>query len=438
MRQRSTIAATTSAVTLVSIGLAAGVVATSLLVAVLFSNNNRKKTRDENECDEKAQQEEIPRSVLLQHAHNQRLGLPSLILLVRHGESEGNADHTLYRTKPDNLVCLTAAGIQQAQQAGQRVEEILQCYEKSAQKMRLDRIHLVVSPFERTLQTAQAMKPYVQHRIVRTDIQLQIREQEFGNLQGDDFQAFRAQQKCVGRLWYRFPTGESGADVYDRVSSWWNESVLEVNQRVGYPPVDALVVVTHGLTMRFVLMQLYHWSPTTFHSVWNAENCDIYVLHKDLNKPGRSPYVLDDFNGDAPQSSIDLKVDFKNGTSKVYRLKDYLSIPPPRTTRLKRIQQRLAQQHGLDTNEIERISFLPFVDDKGATHPVQGSSSSSSSSSRGVGSMSVDAAGSNTKRPPDPEMSCRFPNFDWAVSQRGTLETIPSSSSDRDESEDGD
>ena len=31
----------------------------------------------------------------------------------------------------------------------------------------------------------------------------------------------------------------------------------------------AVVVVTHGLTMRLILMQLFHWSPNTFHTVWS-------------------------------------------------------------------------------------------------------------------------------------------------------------------------
>jgi len=35
--------------------------------------------------------------------------------------------------------------------------------------------------------------------------------QEFGNLQGEEFKAWRHEQASVGRFWYRFPTGESGA-----------------------------------------------------------------------------------------------------------------------------------------------------------------------------------------------------------------------------------
>ena len=48
------------------------------------------------------------------------------------------------------------------------------------------------------------------------NIDPRIREQEFGNIQGDDFMAFRTEQQKVGRFYYRFPTGESGADVWDR------------------------------------------------------------------------------------------------------------------------------------------------------------------------------------------------------------------------------
>ena len=110
----------------------------------------------------------------------------------------------------------------------------------------------------------------------------------------------------MGRFFYRFPTGESGADVYDRVKSWWADAVQHVNLRPGYQPVDGLVVVTHGLTLRCILMQLFGWSPTTFQSVWNAGNCAVYVLRKDLALPGASPYALDLTAGDAPRRSAGL------------------------------------------------------------------------------------------------------------------------------------
>lgn len=381
----------------------------------------------------------------LQEAIERRHRLPSLIILVRHGESEGNADNTLYRTKPDNLVELTQKGIQQSKKAGERIKNLFDQYDKEQQQLReklrsrqqiqqhrglrescaenrnqnddgddpratsattesataasslhtnIKRVHLIISPFERTMQTAAAMRSALEYLIVRTDIQPRIREQEFGNLQGDDFQLFRNEQKKVGRFWYRFPTGESGSDVYDRVQSWWFDSVLNVNERVGYAPINALVVVTHGLTMRFVLMQLYGWSPTTFHSIWNADNCDIYVLRKDLTKPGLSPYILDETHGgNMPKSSIDLLVEFHEDNreevegaigddsptesneerrrrgqqrkQKQFRLSGYLSLPPPRTKQLELVKQKLFEQYPEEIANVDRIKsimFLPFTD----------------------------------------------------------------------------
>ena len=47
------------------------------------------------------------------------------MILLRHGESEGNADTTLYRTKADNLIELTDVGTAQAEAAGRRIRDIV-------------------------------------------------------------------------------------------------------------------------------------------------------------------------------------------------------------------------------------------------------------------------------------------------------------------------
>merc|ERR1712187_8932 len=107
--------------------------------------------------------------------------------------------------------------------------------------------------------------------------------------------------------------GESGADAYDRVKNWWDDTLLRLNARSGYEDVDNIVVITHGLTMRLILMQLYGWSPNTFHTVWNAGNCDVYVLAKDLSLQTRYPYKLDPDEGDMPKSTVHLSVDMCNG-----------------------------------------------------------------------------------------------------------------------------
>jgi len=234
---------------------------------------------------------------------------------------QGNTDESVYHDKADNLVELTPKGAEQARMAGVRIKGMLGSD---------DVVAMHVSPFERTLETAHIIRRELGAQVRFCHIEPLIREQEFGNLQGDGFTACRKEQLSVGRFFYRFPTGESGSDVYGRTKLWWTSSVLPINERPGYDPVDVLVVVTHGLTMRLILMQLFGWSPNTFGSVWNARNCSCYVLNKDLCKPGSSPYVLDHVDGDKVESSIDLIVHFKDGTQDTKLLTDYLSIPSPR------------------------------------------------------------------------------------------------------------
>jgi broad specificity phosphatase PhoE len=330
-----------------------------------------------------------------------RKRLPSLVILVRHGESEGNVDVKKWQATADNKIRLTPRGILQAEEAGRRIESIFRTYERD-HGTPMDRVHIHVSPFERTMETARHARRAFDRRVVRHHICPRLREQEFGNTQGECFEAHRIEQRRVGRFWYRFPTGESGADVYDRVKSWWDDSLLASNERYGYDHVNAVVVFSHGLALRFTLMQLFSWSPTTFHSVYNVHNCDMYVLKKDLNKPGISPYVLDVHNGDMPRSSIDVMVTFRDhpprrattdtaaaattaitpneegatttptvGTTRettetrrvVFKLNDYLNIPPPRMTRIDIVKRKLAEQYPDDipsVDEIENISFMPF------------------------------------------------------------------------------
>jgi hypothetical protein len=126
-----------------------------------------------------------------------------------------------------------------------------------------------------------------------------------------------------------------------------------------------------------------------YHSVWNAGNCDVYVLRKDLSKPGAQPYVLDKKFGDVPRSSIDVMIESRlSGEKKILKLKDYLSVPPPRTTRLRLVKQMLQEQYPdeVDANDVKSIVFMPFVEGP----VIKGRSTSGVSSSHGRDSVDDD------------------------------------------------
>merc|ERR1711918_307974 len=84
-----------------------------------------------------------------------------------------------------------------------------------------------------------------------------IREQDFGNFQ--DIQSMaecKGARNRFGRFFYRFPNGESGADVYDRVSTWL-ESLFREMEYGGIDETTTVLLVTHGLTARLFLMRWY-------------------------------------------------------------------------------------------------------------------------------------------------------------------------------------
>ena len=131
------------------------------------NNNNRKKKKKNEDC---SKHDENDNYDWQRWAESQRRRLPGTIILVRHGESEANANHSMWQTIPDNLLGLTVEGAEQASEVGQRVAHVLE-------RQCCQRVHLVVSPYERTLQTAARLRVAFEPYIVRTDIESRIREQ---------------------------------------------------------------------------------------------------------------------------------------------------------------------------------------------------------------------------------------------------------------------
>jgi len=273
-----------------------------------------------------------------------RLLLPERIILVRHGESEANLDPGIYTVKGDNRIELTDRGSEQAIEAGLKLKALIGD----------EPVHMFISPFQRAYQTARNIRKNL--NIQWTTVDPLIREQEMGNLQRN-FEAQREIQKAIGRFWYRFDSGESGADVYGRVSLFWNV-IKTLNLNPDHPHVSNVLVVTHGLTMRLLLMRLFHWSPDTFETVWNPNNCEIWVLKKNLDLRSDLPYELDLEEGAGLRATLDVRVTFKNREEALLKLEDYLSLPPPRTVQKELAKQVLAKQHNLKVEDIEDIDFF--------------------------------------------------------------------------------
>ena len=138
-------------------------------------------------------------------------------------------------------------------------------------------------------QTVEALGLGVPREDVR--IEPRLREQDWANFQDP---ADIAEQKRLrneyGHFYYRFTHGESGSDVYDRVSTFleslWRYIEAKPADSGSHPMSNqSLVIVTHGLTMRLFCMRWFHWSVEYFESLENPVNGGHVVL---VRQPDRS------------------------------------------------------------------------------------------------------------------------------------------------------
>lgn len=196
---------------------------------------------------------------------------PKRIILVRHGESEGNADKNMHEIKPDYTLNLTVKGIKQAKQAGKEIQNMIG----------QETLHVYLSPLYRTRQTYQYIEESVKANVVKAFEDPRIREQDWGHLRNPESNdAIEQERDEFGVFYYRVQDGESGADVYDRVSVFL-ETLYRDFQKPDYP--QNTLIVTHGMTLRLFLMRWFHWSVEEFEKIKNPKNCQIVVMEKGAN-----------------------------------------------------------------------------------------------------------------------------------------------------------
>jgi broad specificity phosphatase PhoE len=182
----------------------------------------------------------------------------------------GNDDETLFTKIPDWKIPLSHQGRQQAREAGERIQEIIGP----------SRVFFYVSPYRRTNQTLDEIKRSIAARnVLFTREEPRLREQDFGNFQDYHLiQASKKEREGFGRFFYRFPHGESGADVFDRVSAFCGTFHRDLAQ-IEDPEATA-VFVTHGITARLFVMRWLHWSVEDFEALHNPPNCGLLHLQR--------------------------------------------------------------------------------------------------------------------------------------------------------------
>mmetsp|Transcript_136103 Transcript_136103/g.261459 ORF Transcript_136103/g.261459 Transcript_136103/m.261459 type:complete len:584 (-) Transcript_136103:29-1780(-) len=199
-------------------------------------------------------------------------GRPRRLIFVRHGESEANADRTLTQRVPDHAVHLTAKGREQALQAGKILKDGV---------VGNGSVTFIVSPYVRTRETFNGIAQAWKGQELRCREDVRIREMEFGNYDDVNMSEKLKEKMKFGAFYYRFQSGESPADVYDRASIFietlyrsWEDNTNE-----------NVVIVSHGTMILVLLLRFFRWSIEDYEALMPLQNGEMVVLERPLKDP---------------------------------------------------------------------------------------------------------------------------------------------------------
>lgn len=224
------------------------------------------------------------------------MGMPNYLVLVRHGESEGNvanrlsragdnsAFDELFRRRHSSSFCLTTRGISQAVAAGNWIRENL--------PIQFDRCY--ASEYIRAMETAAFLGLSPEYRWY---LEYHLREREWGkldNLPDDERKNVFArdlEDRGKSLFFWRPPGGESLADVCtNRADRFLNTLHREMDSKNA-------IVVCHGEIMDAIIFRIEHLHAFNFDDYYQdrkrkIENGQVVVYSRvDPLSGEQAPYL---------------------------------------------------------------------------------------------------------------------------------------------------
>lgn len=217
------------------------------------------------------------------------------LLLIRHGESEGNVAATEARLEGAEVIAvpardadvnLSSTGQEQAKALGAALARI-------AEEFRPDAV--VSSPYARALQTAEIAVEAAGWP-VKVQLDERLRDRELGILdrltrRGVEkrYPEEAERREWLGKMYYRPPGGESWADVALRLRSVLDElNNLGSGHRVMLVCHDALIMLFRYVLEGMTEKELLDLAAST--SVLNAS------ITRFVRPAGEGPWTLESFN----------------------------------------------------------------------------------------------------------------------------------------------
>ncbi len=191
---------------------------------------------------------------------------PKRIIVMRHGESQEDVDKSVYAHTADLDIGLSPRGQEQSIEIGNKLAEIL----------RSGRVHFYLSPGLRLKQTYDIISAGFSPNINSTHtVEDLILKQNWGDVTVDNRREIEIARYKEGVLVYKFPNGESGAELLERFRTFIYNLRKEF-ERDDFP--DNVVILTHGFEMRIFLITWFDWSHAFFETLANPRNCELKTI----------------------------------------------------------------------------------------------------------------------------------------------------------------
>lgn len=137
-------------------------------------------------------------------------------------------------------------------------------------------LYFYVSPFWRACSTFENIVRSFPRSQFEYSEEPRLREQEWGYLRTyAELKQLKKERKEYGIFYYRFPGGEAGTDVYDRINDLLG-SLHRDFQRENYP--RNCILVTHSLAIRLFIMRWFHLTVEEFDQMLSPKNGQLVVL----------------------------------------------------------------------------------------------------------------------------------------------------------------
>ena len=197
------------------------------------------------------------------------------LILIHNVESVDAVSPSVLGHQPDWRVGLTAKGAKHASTLGRKLSNVLK---------NKGPVFFYVSPYERAKQTYIGLRSSLPKSIEVNGAKEEPRlvDQQVGNYQNPQLTSLSELRRRYGKFFFRYREGESGADVYSRVSAFI-ENVSRDVKKMGRGRDQTIAVVSHGMPLRCLIMRLFDMSIDDFEKMVSPLSGSIVVLTRGEN-----------------------------------------------------------------------------------------------------------------------------------------------------------